>query len=435
MPKVDTTVHLQSACIPRVVSESQRVDDPLLADRPGTAGSRSETGEAIVVGAIGSAAPWFLTGWIHEVEIEFMIDAGCQVTILSATVFEHMCALDPKVRSELRPCRRRLVSADSSPLMVQGQLELSIVFPGLCCDMLFVVANVGSDGLLGTEALQSYLPHQLDLRTGQLWADGWSTLQLHQQWLAPELDGFLTTSVVIQPDSEIVAQFSVSGISSNGCALVEPSRILTEEYGVVVGHTLVDASSCSGSVLIVNPKAEVVVLPSFTCIGKLVPVAAISVALADPGYPNDGLAALPDYLEEIVAGSHPSLDDAGRQLLRDLLFRYRHVFPAPGEPVTGQTTSVKHEIITSDARPVRCGPRRLAPAGLRKEQTCVQEMLHGGQIEPSDSPWASPVVLVTKKDGSTRFCVDYRRLIVQCIYRMTHHKLQQNLFHHHGFQI
>ena len=172
-----------------------------------------------------------------------------------------------------------MVSADSSPLIVQGLPELAIVFPGLCCDMLFVVPNIGSDGLLGTEALQSYLPHQLDLRTGQLWADGWSTLQLHQQRLTPELDGLLTTSVVIPPDSEIVAKFTVSGIRPHGCALVEPARCLTEEYGVVVGHTLVDASSGSGSVLIVNPNAEVVVLPGCALIGKLVPVAQCKRAL------------------------------------------------------------------------------------------------------------------------------------------------------------
>ena len=116
-------------------------------------------------------------------------------------------------------------------------------------------------------------------------------MQLHQQRLTPELDGFLTTSVVIPQDSEIVTNFSVSGIRPNSCALVEPSRCLTEEYGVVVGHTLVDASSCSGSVLIVNPNAEVVLLPSCTCIGKLVPVTAISVALQDPGFLKDGPAA------------------------------------------------------------------------------------------------------------------------------------------------
>ena len=52
----------------------------------------------------------------------------------------------------------------------------------------------------------------------------------------------------------------------------------------------------------------------------------------------------------------------------------------------------------------------MSPRKKKKEEECVDEILAGGQIEPSDSPWSSPVMLVTKKDGGTRFCVDYRRL-------------------------
>ena len=100
-----------------------------------------EDGEAIVIGAVGSAAPWFLTGWTEDMEVEFMIDPGCQVTILATSVFERMCVADPQVRSRMRPCGRRLVSADSSPLTVKGELELNVVFPGLTCCLWWLVLD------------------------------------------------------------------------------------------------------------------------------------------------------------------------------------------------------------------------------------------------------------------------------------------------------
>ena len=270
----------------------------------------------IVVGAVGSAAPWFLTGWTNDVEVEFMIDTGCQVTILATSVFERMCAADPQVRSRLHPCARRLMSADSSPLTVIGELELDVVFPGLKCVMCFV-DSIGSDGLLGTEALQSCLSHQLDLRTGQLWAEGRATLQLHQQKPTPEIHGLLLTEVVLPPDSEVVAPFALSGGQLGTCALIVPSRKLTEDFGVVVGHTLVDTSTCSASVLIINPNAEEIVVLWKTCVGKLVPISAVSVVLWELQLPVDKVVSLPEHLEDIVEGSHPSLGETGRRLLRD----------------------------------------------------------------------------------------------------------------------
>ena len=82
----------------------------------------------------------------------------------------------------------------------------------------------------------------------------------------------------------------------------------------------------------------------------------------------------------------------------------------PGSALTGHTDAVEHTIDTGDSPPIRCAPRRMSPQNIKQEETCVEEMLTGGQIEPSDSTWSAPVVLVTKKDGGTRFCVDYCQL-------------------------
>ena len=106
--------------------------------------------------------------------------------------------------------------------------------------------------------------------------------------------------------------------------------------------------------------------------GYLVPVSAVSVARAESVSSKEEGGALPEHLEDIVMGS--SLREAGRLSLRGLLHRYAYVFPAPGEPVTGHTTSVQHEMLTLDDWPVRCGTRQLAPAGLQTEQTCINPL-------------------------------------------------------------
>eukprot|EP00731_Ephydatia_muelleri_P013583 Em0007g893a len=76
----------------------------------------------------------------------------------------------------------------------------------------------------------------------------------------------------------------------------------------------------------------------------------------------------------------------------------------------GKTNWTEHRIETGSARSVRLPPYRIPHAYREKVEMEIQEMLEGGIITPSNSEWSSPVVLVKKKDGSLRLCVDYRRL-------------------------
>ena len=76
----------------------------------------------------------------------------------------------------------------------------------------------------------------------------------------------------------------------------------------------------------------------------------------------------------------------------------------------GYTLLATHYVETPGQNPLRQTPYRIPEAVKEEMRKEIQEMLRLGVIEPSDSPWASPVVLVPKKDGTTRFCVDYRRL-------------------------
>lgn len=107
--------------------------------------------------------------------------------------------------------------------------------------------------------------------------------------------------------------------------------------------------------------------------------------------------------DRISSGLSP---EETRQML-DILLEHADCFASPGG-LLGTCNSAQHSIDKGKSAPLRHVP--FARAGREREliQKQVYNMIGAGVVEPSTSPWASPVVLVKKKDGELRFCVDYR---------------------------
>ena len=103
-----------------------------------------------------------------------------------------------------------------------------------------------------------------------------------------------------------------------------------------------------------------------------------------------------------------SLSFEQKEDLRQLLKEYKDVFSREGDPIS--STSLVEPEIHTEGLPVRLQFWRQNPIVRELEQSQIKDMLKDGVVRPSASPWASPVVMVKKKDGSMRFCVDFRKV-------------------------
>jgi len=117
---------------------------------------------------------------------------------------------------------------------------------------------------------------------------------------------------------------------------------------------------------------------------------------------------IPSILKNLYKKSCTNLDKTQKSIFADFLCQFRDMFFQ--EVVTGNCDIVYHGINVKDSFPIKQAPRRI-PIGIRDEvNRIINEMRKQGVIEESQSSWTSLAVLVRKKDGTLRFCVDYRKL-------------------------
>ena len=121
------------------------------------------------------------------------------------------------------------------------------------------------------------------------------------------------------------------------------------------------------------------------------------------------IVRLPDHMKDMF-------QRIGEELYNDQLLRVylllisRDMVFSKGEIDIGTFTAVKHQIDTGNYRRIKQRMRRTPLGYANEEQDHLEKLLKAGVIEPSCSEWASPSVLVRKRDGSVRWCTGLRKL-------------------------
>lgn len=210
----------------------------------------------------------------------------------------------------------------------------------------------------------------------------------------------LCESLVIPARTEVIGRVKVAADSVHVPRVIEPSTRCWEKYGCMVSHSLI--TDTEGSVLLRNPTQENITVHKDMYLGS-----AVACTLVEE-----------HNLESNNTPPHSEFDwqEAARHLTQGQLKRAKEAIDVHAQVVsrekndTGRTGVLKHKINTGTAQPIRMTPRRLPLARRTEAQQEVQRMLEAGVIRPSSSPWCFPAVLIRKKDGTMRFCVDFRKL-------------------------
>lgn len=184
------------------------------------------------------------------------------------------------------------------------------------------------------------------------------------------------------------------------------------EPGLTIVNSVVQVKPEKIPVMVINNTHKTIRLRRYCALGHVQPVNTNEIcsisSTGNESYRSTSTSYPGMSKEEILSSLNAPADK--HHVLLPTLLKHRHLFARNNLELT-QTSTVEMSIPTGDHPPIRLRSYRTPLQNREIINKAVDEMLEAKIIEPSNSPWSFPIVLVDKKsDNSKRFCVDFRQL-------------------------
>ena len=370
----------------------------LKKDCPGIFESAAVSSLLTVKGSIGG----------HETNM--LVDTGSGVTLIREDVWKQIHA---KTLGTLQPVLRSVVTASGEKLKLLGETNVKVSIGGVSGYHLVLVAQqLTQECLLGTDFLSQY-GCVVDLRRHVIIAGGKDVPMVDRsEKMDNSLVCFVSTSesVEIPASCQMRLTATVSGQSwpVSEIGIVEPLAKFMNEYGLVVARCISPVILGRIMIQVLNPSPAPVVVSKKVNVGTVEPVQEYCCKVTSAGLQEERNSLLEERIETMLEEA-VTLGDKERQRAKELLRNFKDIIALSDDDL-GRTRLLYHHIRTGDTQPIRQRARRLPFHQHSQVRKLLNDMLDNGIIEPSTGPWASPIVLVRKKDGGIRFCIDFRKL-------------------------
>ena len=393
---------------------------------------------------------------IRRQSYKFIFDPGASATILSKRIYDQ---LPEEAKPELQEIDCKVTSAQGASITLHGECVCNIELQGKEFKRRVLVCDVTEDGFIGNDMMWGHgMSAQIDVDPGR--SDGkhdhWIINKRHKVYLHPyrpqenPVQLITVNRIVLQAGEGYMVPVETKYHMPPNDFIVKPLRTLSgsaELDDLQIANSIVDNDNGKCMIIVTNTSNKTKICEQGVPIAECCSIRdyKLSKPIEDPIDNNKTkskletdkqekrnkrqnrrkvrnirircletntdthMDCLPTHLKDLYKRSSTNLNIHQKAKLSKILQDNANYF-AKDDKDFGFTDLVTHDIDTGDHPPIRQKVRH-QPLSLQEiEEQAINDMKDSNQIEPSNSPWASPVVLAKKKDGTWRFCIDYRKL-------------------------